>query len=95
MWGYGPSGMMGYGGGWGSEWMMLFGGMFWVILLVLGVVAVVWVVRASPHGGHYPPRIEPSSSGLSILEERYARGEINRDEYLQKKRDILGRGGND
>jgi uncharacterized membrane protein len=25
-----------------------------------------------------------------VLEERYARGEINRDEYLQKKRDILG-----
>jgi CRP/FNR family transcriptional regulator, dissimilatory nitrate respiration regulator len=25
------------------------------------------------------------SSGLDVLEERYARGEINRDEYLQKK----------
>jgi len=26
-----------------------------------------------------------------VLEERYARGEINREEYLQKKNDILGR----
>lgn len=96
MWGYGPYGMMGYGEGWGSTgWMMLFGGVFWIILLVLGVTAVVWLVRGSSHAGHYPPRIEPNSSGLSILEERYARGEINRDEYLQKKRDILGRGGSD
>lgn len=91
MWGYGPYGMMGYGGGWGP--MMLFGGFFWIILLILGVMAVVWIVRASSHGGHHPPRVELSSSGLNILEERYARGEVNRDEYLQKKRDILGRGG--
>ncbi len=91
MWGYGPYGMMGYGGGWGP--MMLFGGFFWIILLTLGVVAVMWVVRASSHGARYTPRTESSSSGLSILEERYARGEINRDEYLQKEQDILERGG--
>lgn len=94
MWGYRPYGMMGYGDGWGSTgWTMLFSGIFWLILLVLVVMAMVWIVRASSHGGHNPPHIDPSSSGLHILEERYARGEINRDEYLQKKRDILGRGG--
>ncbi len=26
------------------------------------------------------------SAGIEVLEERYARGEINRDEYLQKKK---------
>ena len=30
------------------------------------------------------------SPALDLLEERYARGEINREEYLQKKGDILG-----
>jgi putative membrane protein len=30
------------------------------------------------------------SSGLDVLEERYARGEIHRDEYMEKKKDILG-----
>ena len=91
MWGYGPYGMMGYGDGWGSMgWMMLFGGAFWVILLVLGVVAVVWIVRASWHGGSHPPSMGRSSTGLDILEERYAKGEIQRDEYLQKKRDLGG-----
>ena len=93
-WGYGPGQMMGYGNGWGGGWMMLFGGFFWIILLAVGIAAVVWIVRSGTHGGHYlpPPRIDRGSSGLDILEERYARGEINRDEYLQKKRDILGRG---
>ena len=96
MWGYGPDGMMGYGDGWGAGgWMMLFGGFFWVILLMLAVMAVVWIVRGPwQHAGpHYPPRGERGSSGLDILEERYARGELDRDEFLQKKRDILGRGG--
>ncbi|HVC61047.1 MAG TPA: SHOCT domain-containing protein [Acetobacteraceae bacterium] len=83
--------MMAYGYGWRSMgWMMLFGGVFWVMLLALAVAAVVWIVRASSHGGHYPPRIERSSSGLGILEERYAKGEVQRDEYLQKKRDLGG-----
>jgi putative membrane protein len=30
------------------------------------------------------------SPGLDVLEQRYARGEINRDEYLQKKQDLVG-----
>ena len=30
------------------------------------------------------------SDALAVLEGRYARGEIQRDEYLQKKRDLGG-----
>lgn len=95
MWGYGPYGMGGYGHGW--EWMggmMLFGGIFWVILLVLGVIAVMWLVRGSWHGGNRPGS-DRGPAGLDILKERYARGEVGRDEYLQKERDILGHVGND
>ena len=39
--------------------------------------------------GPPPPQPGPSSSSLHVLDERYARGEINREEYLQKKQDIL------
>jgi putative membrane protein len=40
-----------------------------------------------------PPSSAPpvrSSEALSILEQRYARGEIEREEYLQKKQDLGG-----
>ena len=30
------------------------------------------------------------ANGLEVLARRYARGEIDRDEYLQKKGDIVG-----
>jgi putative membrane protein len=92
---YGPYGMFGYGGGW-HEWgpmMMMFGGLFWIVLLIVGIAAVVWLVRGSAHGAHrYPSRIDRVSSGIDVLDERYARGDLNREEYLQRKKDILQRG---
>ena len=69
-------------GGWGMWPMMFFGGLFWIILLVLLAVVATKFFRAPGRES------EPRSAGLSILEERYARGEIPRDEYLQKKGDL-------
>jgi uncharacterized membrane protein len=33
---------------------------------------------------------DSSTSGLEVLARRYARGEIDRDEYLEKRGDIVG-----
>lgn len=87
---------MGYGYGYGPGWGMM-GGYGWgygllhiavTVAIIVGVVfLVIWAVRTMAVVGshdHAPRR----SSGLDVLEERYARGEINRDEYLQKKKDI-------
>lgn len=89
---YGPGMQGGYGSGWG-----MMGGygaygplhmIVWVVILIAVIVGVVWLVRSlAVPGGHHLPR---RSGGLDVLEERYARGEINRDEYLQKKKDIQG-----
>jgi putative membrane protein len=54
------------------------------IILFAGFVALVRSRRRSGSmqmAGGRPP-------GLDILEERYAKGEIQRDEYLQKKQDL-------
>jgi len=77
--GYGPHwGMM---GGWGAAHMII-----WVVILIAIIVGIVWLVRSlTANDGRSLPR---RSAGLDVLEERYARGEINRDEYLQKKRDL-------
>ena len=77
-------GMMGYGFGPGPIGMI-----FWAVILIAIIVGVVWLVRslAAPHAHHLAPK---RSAGLDVLEERYARGEIKREEYLEKKKDILG-----
>jgi putative membrane protein len=76
-------------GPWGWGWYGPLHMVIWLFVLALIVTGVVWLARGTPHAN--APRSAPRRPpGLDTLEERYARGEINRDEYLQKRRDILG-----
>jgi putative membrane protein len=54
---------------------------FWVLVVML----IVRLVKSSPGSA-------PRSSGLRVLEERYARGEITRDEFLERKAVLTGDG---
>ena len=74
----------GWGGGWGllgAVHMVL-----WWVLIILGIVVLgKWLFGGmgggERSGGH---------RSLDILKERYARGEINKEEFEQKKRDLQG-----
>ncbi|MEQ8228802.1 MAG: SHOCT domain-containing protein [Rhodospirillales bacterium] len=85
---------MGYdGGGW--YWGMAMHGIMWFLFLILIVIALVALVRylwrAGTHSHPHPHAASGHGSGsqaLAILEERYARGEIDREEYLRKKQDL-------
>jgi len=80
MWGYGHGWMMNGEG-------MGFGFVFWLVILAMIIAGAVWFIRSQSLAGSQraPERRSPA---LEALEERYARGEIDREEYLQKKRDI-------
>lgn len=73
--------------GWGIGNMMgLFGGgimmlVFWVLL----VLFIVWIVR-EVSGKNTRSRSE--SDALEILKERYAKGEIDKKEFEEKKKDL-------
>ena len=66
--------------GFGMGWTMLGWLLIW---FVLGVV--VWVVVRAIGGGRGSA---PDDSPEAILKRRYARGEIDRDEYDQRLRDV-------
>ncbi|GAB4175296.1 MAG: SHOCT domain-containing protein [Rhodocyclaceae bacterium] len=73
-----------YGMGWGGPGMVSM--LLWWGLLILGVAVLVkWLMSGST--GRSPPR---ENRALEVLRERYARGEIGRDEFEQKKRDLGG-----
>jgi putative membrane protein len=78
--------MWGDMGGWGWGWGM-FGALhmlLWWVLIVLGIVVLIkWLI-----GGSSRQERETGSRALEVLKERYARGEIGREEYEQKKRDL-------
>jgi len=70
-------------GGWGMGFGMVFMLLFWV-LVILGIAVLVrWLMTQSS-----PDRGAREKSPLEIVQERYARGEIDHDEYEQKKRDL-------
>ena len=81
----GPYGMICDWSGWGWDWplALLFPLSFWAV--VIAVIAVI-VRAASRSGAPIARRVR----GLDVLAERYARGEIGRDEFLQKTGDIAG-----
>jgi putative membrane protein len=69
--------------GWGMGFGMVFMLLFWV-LVILGIAALIrWLMTQSS-----PSRGSRDKSPLEIVQERYARGEINREEYEQKKQDL-------
>lgn len=68
--------------GWGH---MAFGGLmmfaFWGGIIVLVVLAVRWI------GGNSTGRTPPAgNSALDILNQRFARGEIEKEEYEDRKK---------
>lgn len=65
------------------------GGMLlWTLLLIALVAGGVWLaVRAFRDGRTTGTRRD--SSALRILEDRFARGEIDRDEFEDRRRTVL------
>lgn len=84
-WGDGYPSMMGWGFGWMMWFMPMFMIAFWG-LVIWAVVAVVQGVSRASGSGPTASREEPA---LEILKRRYARGEISREEYEEKKRDLV------
>ena len=83
--GYGPG--MGWGGGFGV--LDVIWNVFWAIVLV---AALVWLVRFAfghRHGRHWRRYLDGTSSALEILNERFAKGEIHKEEYEERKRVLL------
>lgn len=78
-------GMMGWGGGLGMGAGWLMGVVFFGILVGAGVLLAH---ARRDQGGRAGERRESEDASLDILRERYARGEIDRDEFAAKKRDL-------
>lgn len=77
MWGH----MGEYGWGWGCMGLGML--LFWALL----IAGIVMLLRCSRGAGHFGRRGREKSA-LDIVKERYARGEIEREEFEQKKRDL-------
>lgn len=83
---WGGMGAYGYGmnGGWLGMGIGMIGTVLIWVLIIVGIVALVRWLTGSRAASEAPA----AKTALDILKERYARGEIEREEFEQKKRDL-------
>lgn len=78
---------MWYSWGWGP---MLLGGLmmvlFWAAVITLVVLLVRWLAGLGTTREQRPYK----SSAIEVLEERFARGEIGREEFEERRRVLSG-----
>jgi putative membrane protein len=75
--------------GWGWNWpMAVVMGVFW-LLVIVGIIYAIGAL--SRVGGRWSG--PPGESPLDILDRRYARGEVTREQYQQMREDLTRRGG--
>ncbi len=71
---------------WGNH--MMSGGfmwIFWIIMIIGFILLIRWVIQQSRSND-----AKRSESALEILKKRYAEGEIDEEEFKQKKKDLIG-----
>ncbi len=68
---------------------MFFGPLFMILALVATIAFIVLLVRwlsGAPGGNPFGVPAVPGRAPLDILRERFAKGEINKDEYEERRR---------
>ena len=77
--------MPNWGGSWGGGFW--FGPVLMILFWLIIIVGAVFIIYALVN----PQRSVPPSAGesaLEILKSRYAKGEINKEEFEEKKKDL-------
>ncbi|MBU4294028.1 MAG: SHOCT domain-containing protein [Actinobacteria bacterium] len=80
MWGW-P--MMGFGGFGGIG--MIFDFIFFVLIVIGAILLIVWLVRKTG----YSVADKTSTRSLEILKERYAKGELTKEQYENMKKELM------
>lgn len=77
-------------GGTGYDYGMMGGSGWWWFMPILGIIflgLIIWAVVALIQG-QGGSQSTGADSALEILKRRYARGDIDKEEYEQKKKDL-------
>jgi len=73
---------------WWDGYGMILGPLFMILMLAVVIAIVFLLVRwlGAPWQGTPPHQAPPAQTAVNILNERFARGEIDKDEYEEKQK---------
>lgn len=77
---------------WGSGYGWFFMPIMMIVFIAVTVVVIVLIVRwlgGTGHPSSHPGYGPPGKTPLDVLKERYARGEIDKEEFEERRR-LLG-----
>ncbi|MGZ5550238.1 MAG: SHOCT domain-containing protein [Nitrososphaeraceae archaeon] len=77
MWGWPMMGLGGFG--------MIFGFIFFMAIVIGVILLIVWLVRRTG----YSVTDKTSTHSLDILKERYAKGELTKEQYEIMKKELI------
>jgi putative membrane protein len=72
--------MMGFGG-----FGMIFGFIFFVAIVIGIILLVIWLVKRPG----FNTTDKTSTKSMEVLKERYAKGELTKEQYENMKKDLL------
>ena len=84
--------MMGWnnGMGWDNGWGMMGGGLCMLLITIIAILLIVWLIRALSNTSNDVRSSDTPShqTPMEILQERFARGEIDEEGYQQRRRHL-------
>ena len=82
--------MMQYGMPYGMmDGYSMMGGGFWILWLIFWILILIGLVLLIKYLWEGAGAKKGEEAALEILKKRYARGEINKEEFEEKKKDLL------
>ena len=74
-------------GGWGNMMGFWGGGIMMLVVWIAIIIFIIWIVKHA-NRKNFCSHSKHDSNALDILKERYAKGEINKQEFEEKEKDL-------
>ena len=71
--------------------VVVVGVVFWALVIAALILGVRWLIRQNSQDRHTPPAAPPAAEDpLDVLRHRYARGEIDEEEFERRRKTLSG-----